>query len=425
MPGPRDSARLVRAGAVSLVRALCGEQLRLRAMALAFLSLFAVVPALVVAFSVVQAFSGMETLWRRVHDYLLENLAVGAQASIVPYLDRFVSNAHATSAGLVGGALLVLSAVSLFGYVERAVNDTWKVRRTRPLAQRALVYWAGLTLGPFLLAGSLALGHSVGAFLGTSPYGPLATRLAAGLLTCTLFTALYYIVPATRVRLGAAVAGGLLAGVAWELAKALYAFAVSRFFHYHAVYGSVAAVPIFLVWLHVSWTLVLFGARVSFVVQHARALIRGHEPETTPLGRELLAARTMLEVALAYDRAEAPPDPAEVAFRLESFAEPVRDIVGALRQAGLLLDVVGGGYVPARPLSRITLADVREAIAGVPPSGVAGSSEALTAGLLGAAEGAARASLAATSYEDLCARIAEAPGAPARVGGVGEVAPCL
>jgi membrane protein len=422
---PRDSARLAWAGAVSLSRALRGEQLRLRAMALAFLSLFAVVPALVVAFSVVQAFTGMEALGRRVHDYLLENLAVGAQASIVPYLDRFVRNAHATSAGLIGGALLVLSSVSLFGYVERAVNDTWRVRRTRPLAQRALVYWAGLTLGPFLLAGSLALGHSVGALLGSSPFGQLAARLAAGLLTCALFTALYALVPATRVRLGAAVAGGLLAGVAWEVAKALYALAVSRFFHYHAVYGSVAAVPIFLVWLHVSWTLALVGARVSFVVQHARVLLRGHEPGATALGRELLAARAMLEVALAYERAGAPPDPAEVAIRLESFAEPVREIMGALRQAGLLLDVVGGGYVPARPLSRITLADVREAMAGAPPSGAAGSVEALVAGLLGSAEGAARASLAATSYEELCARIAKAQDVPAAAGGVGEAAPCL
>ncbi len=405
MSGARDTARLARVGVSALARAMRGEQLRLRAMALTFISLFAIVPALVVAFSVVQAFAGTEALWRRVHEYLLENLAVGARSSLVPYLDRFVRNAHATSAGLVGGAFLVLSAVGLFGYVERAVNEIWSVRRVRPLAQRALVYWAGLTLGPFLLAGSLALGHSVGTHLVAGLVGRIFARTAAVLLTCTLFATLYLFVPATRVRFRAAVAGGLVAGLAWELAKSLYAFAVSRFFRYHAIYGSVATVPIFLLWLYVSWTLVLFGARVSFVVQHAGALLRGHAPEATPLGRELLAARAMLEVALAHVRGEAPPDPTEVALRLETFAEPVRDIIAVLRQAGLILEAAGGGYVPARPVSRITLADVRTAIAGERLSVATGSTEALVAGLLGAAEEAASAALAERSYEELCSRL--------------------
>ena len=218
-------------------------------MALTYISLFALVPALVVAFSVVQAFAGMETLWRGVHEYLLSNLAVGARTSIEPYLDRFVRNAHATSAGVVGGAFLVYSAVSLFGYVERAVNDIWSVRRLRPLRQRMLIYWAGLTLAPFLLAGSLALAHAVGTLLAGAPVGQVLARIAAVLLSCTLFAALYLFVPSTRVRPHAAAVGGLVAGIAWEVAKTLYTFAVARFFHYHAVYGSVAAVPIFLLWM--------------------------------------------------------------------------------------------------------------------------------------------------------------------------------
>ena len=96
----------------TLLRALHGDGLRMRAMALTYISLFAIVPAIVVAFSVVQAFTGMDALWRGIHGFLLDNLAVGARKSIEPYLDRFVRNAHATSAGVVGGALLVFSAVS-------------------------------------------------------------------------------------------------------------------------------------------------------------------------------------------------------------------------------------------------------------------------------------------------------------------------
>jgi membrane protein len=399
------------AGARTLLGALRGDGVRLRAMALTYISLFAIVPALVVAFSVVQAFTGMDAVWRGIHGFLLDNLAVGARKSIEPYLDRFVRNAHATSAGVVGGALLVFSAVSLFGYVERAVNEIWTVRRPRPLAQRALIYWAGLTLGPFLLAGSLALGHAVGTFLSGATVGQFLARAAAILLSCVLFSALYLFVPATRVRLYAAAAGGVLAGVAWELAKGLYTFAVARFFRYHAVYGSVAAIPIFLLWLYVSWTIALLGARVSFVVQHARVLLRGHPPEGqgTPLGRELLASRAMLEVALAYRDGLTPPDPGEVALRIETFGEPVREILGVLRAKRLVLELAGGGLVPARPLERITLADVRRAVSGSPATVSGNSADALVAGILAAAEGAAAEALETCTYAELCARVAPRP----------------
>ncbi len=355
------------AGARPLVRAMRGESLRLRAMALTYLSLFAVVPALVVAFSVVRGFAGTDLLWRLIHEYLLDNLAVGARTSIEPYLDRFVRNAHATSAGLVGGALLLFSAVSLFDNVERAVNDIWSVRRYRPLAQRALLCWAGLTLGP------------IG----------------------------YFFLPATRVRPGAAVLGGVVAGLAWELAKGLYTFAVARFFSYHAVYGSVAAVPIFLLWLFVSWTLVLFGARVAFVAQHARVILKGHAPagQGTPLGRELLAARVTLEIALAYRDGAPPPDSVDLALRIESFPDPVREIVAALRARSLILEVTGGGLVPGRPLDQLSLAEIRAAVAGEVPVARATPAEALLSAILTGAEGAAAEALANRSFAELCARV--------------------
>ncbi len=407
--GPREASRLAAAGVRTLFAPFRGESLRLRAMALTYISLFAIVPALVVAFSVIQAFAGTEALWRAIHGYLLDNLAVGARATIEPYLDRFIQNAHATSAGVVGGALLVVSAVGLFGYVERALNEIWAVRRPRPLGQRALIYWAGLTLAPVLLAGSLALGHQVVGLIEGGRVGQLFVRAAGVLLSCVLFAALYLFVPATRVRLHAAAAGGLAAGIAWEAAKSLYTLAVARFFSYHAIYGSVAAVPIFLLWLYVSWTLVLFGARLSFVVQHARVLLRGHGADATPLGRELLAARAFLEVALAWRAGAAPPDMGDVALRLETFGEPVREVLGALRARGLVHEVAGGGLVPTRPLVEISLADVRRALSGEVPDRRGDEVEALVSGLLASAEGAAAQTLALRSFEELCQRVAPRP----------------
>src|SRR5512138_2798293 len=205
-------------GAVQLaLRMLGGEAVQLRAMALTYISLFALVPGLVVAFSVVQAFTGMQRISERLHEFLFENLAVGARATIEPYLDRFIQNTHITSAGLVGGALLVWSSVSLFQNVDRALNDIWGVRRRRSVAQQATIYWLAMTLGPLLLAGSVMLGHSTRAALAGSGVGFLGPA-AGALLTCASFSLLYLVVPNTKVRPRNAAAGGLVAGLAWEAA---------------------------------------------------------------------------------------------------------------------------------------------------------------------------------------------------------------
>jgi len=407
----REVARLALAGARNVARALLAEDLRLRALALTTITLFALVPALVVAFAFFQAFAGMDALWRQAQDFLIANLAVGARASIEPYLTRFVRNAHVTGAGLVGAALLVASAVTLLHNVERALNGLWAVRRKRPVVQRALIYWAVLTLGPMFLAGSLALARQVEHQVDAAS-GRWLERAASVGLVCLFFAVIYVIVPATRVHRGAALAGGVLAGLTWEAAKGLYTFAVGRFFRYDAIYGSVAAVPIFLLWLYISWTIVLFGARVAFVVQYARQLVRSHAPEGTPLGRELLAARALLEVARAHARGAPPPEPGEIAASLEVLVEPVREVLAQLRASGLVLESAGGGLVPARPLDRLTLADVRGVVSGGTPRSGDAPGEALVASLLAGAEGSAARALAGVTYLELCRKLdGEAPPA--------------
>ncbi len=395
-------ARSIR-GATSAIqtalRVLEGESVRMRAMALTYISLFALVPALVVAFSVVQAFTGMDRISARVNEFLFENLAVGARATLEPYLARFVKNAHLTSAGLVGGALLVWSAVSLFSNVDRAVNDIWGVRRRRRIASQAVIYWVGLTLGPLLLAGSVMVAHSARDFLAGTGLRFLAT-VAGALLTCAFFAVLYVIVPNTKVRLSAAAAGGLAAGIAWELAKWGYTFAVARFFRYHVIYGSVAAVPIFLLWLFVSWAILLFGARLAFVVQYASALMRAVPQATSKTGREILAGEAMLHVARAYDRGAKPPDEGEVATSLGVQAEDASEALALLKQANLVVPVAEGGLVPSRPLEKITLEQVRKAVLGAEPAG--GEGKGPVARMVNEVEGEAARRLADVSFRELC-----------------------
>lgn len=410
--GEQDAGRLERAvrlgtrAVETALRMFEGESVRLRAMALTYITLFALVPGLVVAFSVVQAFTGMERIGDRVHEFLYENLAVGAQASIGPYLDRFVHNAHLTSAGLVGGALLVWSSVSLFQNVDRAINDIWGIRRRRPIAQQAVIYWVALTLGPLLLAGSVMVSAAARGFLAGTGLRFLAAA-ASALLTATFFSVLFLIVPNTRVRVRSAVAGGLVSGIAWEVAKWAYTFAVAKFFRYHAIYGSVAAVPIFLLWLFVSWTIVLFGAKLAFVVQYAQALLRGRPHAPSKSGREILAGQAMLRIARAFDRGEPPPDAGEVATGLLATAEEAGEAIAALRQAGLVVAVADGGLVPSRSLEKLSLLDVRRAVAGAEPepSGASG----VVGGIVRDVEGESARRLADATFRALCDRSAEEP----------------
>jgi membrane protein len=353
-------------GAVQVaLRMIGGEAVQLRAMALTYISLFALVPGLVVAFSVVQAFTGMQRISERLHEFLFANLAVGARTTIEPYLDRFIQNAHVTSAGIVGGALLVWSSVSLFKNVDGAVNDIWGVRRRRSIAQQATIYWVGMTLGPLLLAGSVMVGHTVRAWLAATPVRFLGAW-AGALLTCLFFAIVYLIVPNTKVRLRNAAAGGLVAGLAWELAKWAYTAFVAKSIRTHAIYGSVAAIPIFLLWLHLSWAIFLFGARLAFVFQYASALIQGAHARSKA-GKEILAGRALLAVAGAFDAGDDAPDPGEVANQLGADADDVSEVLGDLKAAGLVVTLGDGGLVPARPLEKITLLDVRRALGGKEP----------------------------------------------------------
>jgi membrane protein len=394
--------RLVRLASRAIPTALHileGEVVRLRAMALTYISLFALVPALVVAFSVVQAFTGTERIADALHRFLLDNLAVGAGDALQPVLERFITNAHATSAGVVGGLLLVWSALTLFSNVDRAVNDTWGIHRGRSLRQQAVIYWMGLTLGPLLLASSITVAATARSWLAGTDARFLAT--AAGvLLTCAFFTVLYVIVPVTKVRLLPAVAGGLAAGISWEVAKWGYAALVGKIFRYHAIYGSVAAVPIFILWLFVSWSILLFGARLVYVVQNAAAVFAGAPHPGTRAGREILAGQVALEVARAFDRGALPPDEAEVASRLGASPDDVDDLVAILRKAGVLVTVADGGLVPARPLERITLEDVRRAVLGEELPGGRGP----VAAEVRAVEAQAAERLAGVTLLDLCNR---------------------
>jgi membrane protein len=269
-----------------------------------------------------------------------------------------------------------------------------------------VIYWTGLTLGPLLLAGSVGLGVGARAWLAGTRFGSLASA-GSVLFTCAFFFLVYWLVPYTRVRLNAALSAGLVAGLAWEAAKWGYAEAVTRFFAYHVVYGSVAVLPTFLLWLFVSWTILLSGARIAYVVQFAPALWRGGPLADHPATRETLAGEAMLALALAHRRGGEAPDDGALSRSLQVMHEDVAEVVEALRRAGLVKTLEGGGLVPGRPEDRISLLDVRRAVLGPAPSRAGAALDVVERTLAGVDEEGARR-LQATTLAQLC----DAAGAP-------------
>jgi len=246
------------------------DRLGLAASSLTFTTTLALVPLFTVALSVFTAFPLFGRLEQSLERWLTHSLIpAGIASNVMDYLAQFSSKAGAL--GVTGFAVFTFTAVSLVLTIDRTLNDIWRVRRQRPIGQRVLVYWAMLTLGPLALAASVFIlsyvvtrsrGWAPG--LASIPGGMRALFALAqfALLTGTL-TLLYRYVPNTPVRWREAGAGGLLACLALTLARQLLGWYLGQIPTYSVIYGAFATLPILLLWIYLSWLIVLFGAVIA------------------------------------------------------------------------------------------------------------------------------------------------------------------
>jgi membrane protein len=243
------------------------DRLGLTASSLTFTTVIALVPLVTLILAVFTAFPVFGAMQTTLQTWLVQSLVPDNIARTVQgYLTQFASKA--SRLGAVGLVAFVLTALALIFTMDRTLNNIWRVRQLRPFAQRLLIYWAALTLGPLLLAGSLtltsyALSSSKG-LVGVLPGGLrfLLDALEFALLAAGV-SALYHYVPNTRVKWAHAAAGGIFVAIAFEVAKALLAWYLRSVPTYAAVYGAFATVPILLLWFYIAWLIVLFGAVIA------------------------------------------------------------------------------------------------------------------------------------------------------------------
>lgn len=317
---------------------------------LTFTTMLAIVPLATVAFALFTAFPIFASFQNSLQGFLADHLMPAQiNSQIFLYLNQFASKAKGlTTMGMI---VLFVTSVMTMMTVESAFNVIWRVRKARPLAQRVLVYWAILTLGPILIGVSL----SISSYLFTRSLA-LATEqhvsmlfdwmlMGASLpLTALAFTMLYVYLPNCRVEWRDALIGGIASAVAFELAKRGFGYYVRRIPTYTAVYGAFAAAPMFLLWMYLSWFITLVGAMITSALPEIRTG-RFNRPRFP--GSDLLDAVELLGGLAETRDAGRPGLTAEqIAQLLRRDLATVRRLVNTLEEDELIAQLEKDGVKP-------------------------------------------------------------------------------
>ena len=276
-----------------------------RASALTFTTLLALVPLLAVGFAIFSAFPAFERLEDRVMDLIFSQIPrVGDQ--VRGYLEDFTAKTGSLTA--VGIVFLAVTAVMLLVTISGTFNTIWRAEQTRGIISRMLVFWAVLTLTPMLLGASFSLStylfaaaRATGVESVTGGLANLAFALTFMMQTAGLMV-LYIFMPNYPVRIRDGLTGGLIAAILLDLLKRGFGFYITRFPAYETIYGAMAAVPIFLIWMYVSWMVVLFGAEVAAGLPEWRHGIRRATRDGPPPLEKLSAALSVLHALYRASR---------------------------------------------------------------------------------------------------------------------------
>ncbi len=250
-----------------VMRRLREERLPEVAGSLTFTTVLALVPVLTIAFAIFTTFPLFTTFRDSLEAYFVQSLMPkGIANTILDYLSQFAAKASRLSA--LGAVFLIVTAIMMFGTVDRTLNRIWRVNTSRPFVQRMVIYWSIMTLGPLLIGASVTaaselLPLSAGISRDWSWLRTSFTLLVSIMLSTLAFALLYLTVPNRFVDWREAVTGGLVAAIGFEITRRGFAFSINLGGGYRAIYGALSAVPIFLIWIFLFWLITLLGAAVA------------------------------------------------------------------------------------------------------------------------------------------------------------------
>jgi len=365
----RISRFLVRVGKVVylVVRGFLKDSCPLRSSALTYASLLSIVPLLAFSFSVARAF-GLDLTPLKA--FLINNVALGNE-EIGARLFSFVDNIKAGTLGPPALALLVVTIISVMGNIEHSFNHIWGVKKARNLWRKFSDYLSVIMIVPLFIVAGVAIGGILrsnqlfATVLHFQTLQILFWNVLNKLLICLGFSFLYIFMPNTRVKIWSALAGGLIAGLIWQAALWGYITFQVGFMKYASIYGALASIPINLVWLYISWNLVLLGAEISFAIQNVRTF-HGEESALTRSWayKELVALNLLVRIGTSFLKGKPPADVAELADNLDVPVRLVNQVLQQMSTGGLINEVAGEDrrYQPAQDLSGLTLKTVLDVL---------------------------------------------------------------
>ncbi|MEY4022011.1 MAG: ribonuclease transrane protein [Pseudomonadota bacterium] len=329
------------------LRRLKEERLPEVAASLTFTTALALVPVLTIAFAIFTTFPLFTTFRDSLDAYFVQILMPkGISNTILDYLSQFAAKASRLS--VFGAVFLIVTAIMMFGTVDRTLNQIWRVKTSRPFLQRMIIYWAIMTLGPLLLGASLSFASELSPITGLlgreAPFLRTLLLVLVSLSLSTLaFSLLYLTVPNRVVDWRDAAIGGLVAATAFEITRRLFTFFIVQgpSSSYKVVYGALAAVPIFLIWVYLFWLITLAGAVIAAALPVVKYERWWHKPAP---GSEFLDAMNVLKVMVEARSTTAAVD----ALRLREFTR-----LGFEESESLLQRMLDVGWV-GRVKSEVT-----------------------------------------------------------------------
>jgi len=375
----RHRALLIRVlkTAVMSVEGFARDNCLLRASSLTFYSLLSIVPVAAMAFGVAKGF-GFE---KKLQDRLLEQIPGQEEVllQVVESAHRFLEN---TKGGLIAGIgviVLFWSVIKVLSHIENAFNVIWKIERPRTFGRKFADYLSIMLIGPVLVITSSSttvyittqiteitrdvellglFSELIFSLLKLLPYG----------LIWMLFTIVYMLMPNTRVRFGSALAAGVVAGTGYQFVQWGYISFQVGVARYNAIYGSFAALPLFLIWLQISWLVVLFGAEISHATQNNRQQGYAHpDPDVSPYFQQLISLLIVHRIVKRFGTGETALTPQALSRALALPEQITRGILNRLVASGILSQVVPSdngepGFLPAIDTEMITVQRVSEAV---------------------------------------------------------------
>lgn len=258
-----SSLKKIRQFSLDVWKEFKDSQLLTVASSLAYTTVLSIIPLLAVSLAIFQKFGGLERLYLTLEPFLFSHLTQGAGETATTYIRKFITNIHAGTLGATGFLALLITSMSLLFSIDKAINRIWRTTDARTWFQRVSTYWLFITLGPLALA--VALGFV------TSHEYPIAKILPGksgiALLSTSVFFLIFKYIPNRFVHWRPALITSSITAILWSLAAIGYGFYTKRLVSYDKIYGSLSAVPILLLWIYLTWLIILSGVVATSVLQ--------------------------------------------------------------------------------------------------------------------------------------------------------------